>query len=67
MNGIMDKRNALLIKYLNQTKGVPMEQINVFTADLSTLKMHKKDSRYVVSINIDEMEIEMDEAESSIE
>ena len=67
LNGIMDRRNALLIKYLNQTKGVPMEQINVFTADLSTLKMHKKDSRYVVSVNIDEMEIEMDETESSIE
>lgn len=67
MNGIMEKRNALLIKYLNQTKGIPMEQINVFTADLSTLKMHKKDSRYVVSVNTDEMEIDMEEAEETIE
>ena len=67
LNGIMDKRNALLIKYLNQTKGVPMEQINVFTADLATLKMHRKDSRYLVTVEGTETENEFELVTDTIE
>lgn len=52
LNGIINNRNKLLVNYLNQGKGVPMNQIHVFSSDMSTLKEYKKDSRYVVTIEM---------------
>lgn len=52
LNGIINNRNKLLVNYLNQCKGVPMNQIHVFSSDMSTLKEYKKDSRYVVTIEM---------------
>lgn len=56
LNGIINNRNKLLVNYLNQGKGVPMNQIHVFSSDMSTLKEYKKDSRYVVTIEMGDRE-----------